>query len=145
MDFMLRAKDTGQVNIERVLARAFVALGGLFWTLAFFGVNTKASYSYFVYTLPEVERAATMALIPLVITIAVFVLGMYYERLAGVLLLLIAGAMLVYGVVGHLGELVLWVTAVSVLVAPSAIAAILYLFAARTQEFQALKQDAVAA
>jgi hypothetical protein len=145
MDFMLRAKDTGRVNIERVLARAFVALGGLFWTLAFFGANTRASYSYFVYTLPEIERATTMALIPLAITVAVFVLGMYYERLAGVLLLLISAAMILYGVVNYLGEVVLWVTAVSVLVAPAAIAAILYLFAARTQEFQELKQDAVAA
>jgi hypothetical protein len=138
MDFMLRTKDTGRVNVERVLARAFVVLGGLFWTLAFFGANTKASYSYFVYTLPEVERAAMYALIPLAITVAVFVLGLFYERVAGLALLVIAGAMLIYGVVGHLGELVLWVTAVSVLVAPSAIAAILYLYAARTQEFQAL-------
>jgi hypothetical protein len=145
MDFMLRAKDTGQVNIERVLARAFVALGGLFWTLAFFGANTKASYANFVYTLPEVERAATMALIPLAITVAVFVLGMYYERLAGAVLLLISAAMIGYGVVNYLGEVVLWVTAVSVLVAPAAIAAIMYLFAARTQEFQALKREAVAA
>jgi hypothetical protein len=144
MNFMLRAKDTGQVNIERILARAFVALGGLFWTLAFFGRNTKASYSYFVYTLPEVERAAMIALIPLALTVAVFALGMFYERLAGAVLLIIVVAMLAYGVFGHLGEVILWVTAVSVLVAPSAIAAILYLFAARTQEFQELKEGAVA-
>jgi len=138
MDVMLRAKDTGRVNVERILARSFVLLGGLFWTLAFFGANTRASYTNFVYTLPEVGRAATMALIPLAITVSVFVLGMYFERLAGVLLLLISAAMIAYGVVNYLGEVVLWVTAVSVLVAPSAIAAILYLFAARTQEFQEL-------
>jgi hypothetical protein len=144
MNFMLRAKDTGQVNVERILARSFVALGGLFWTLAFFGRNTKASYANFVYTLPEVEKAAMIALIPLALTVAVFVLGMYYERLAGAVLLLIVVAMLAYGVFSYLGEVVLWVTAVSVLVAPSAIAAILYLFAARTQEFQELREGDVA-
>ncbi len=83
MDVMLRAKDTGRVNVERILARSFVLLGGLFWTLAFFSANTKASYTNFVYTLPEIEKAATAALLPLAITVAVFVLGMFYERLAG--------------------------------------------------------------
>jgi hypothetical protein len=144
MDFMLRTRDTGQVNVERVLARSFVVLGGLFWTLAFFGANTRASYAYFVYTLPEIERAAMYALIPLSITAAVFVLGMFYERIAGLVLLAIAASMIVYGVVNHLGEVVLWVTAVGVLVVPSAIAAVLYLLAARTQEVR-LQKDPVAA
>jgi hypothetical protein len=138
MDFMLRTKDTGQPNVERILARSFVVLGGLFWTLAFFGANTKASYTYFVYTLPEVERASMIALIPLALTVAVFVLGMYYERIAGMVLLVMVAAMLVYGVILHLGEVVLWMTAVSVLVAPAAIAAVLFLLAARTQEVQEL-------
>jgi hypothetical protein len=144
MDIMLRTKDTGRVNVERVLARSFVALGGLFWVLAFFGANTRASYAYFVYTLPELERAAMYALIPLLITAAIFALGMFYERAAGMVLLAIAVAMLVWGAINHLGEVILWVTAVSVLVAPAAIAAVLFLLAARTQEVQELKQPAPA-
>ena len=99
MDFMLRTKDTGEPNVERILARGFVVLGGLFWTLAFFAVNTKASYATFIYSLPEVERAVMYALFPLVLTIAVFVLGLFYERLTGVVLLLAAAAMLLYGAV----------------------------------------------
>jgi len=138
MDFMLRAKDTGQVNIERILARAFVVVGGLFWTLAFFGANTRASYATFVYTLPEVGRASAIALIPLALTAGVFVLGLYYERLAGVALSAMVVGMLAYGVVLHLDEPVLWTTAITVLVAPAAISSVLYLLAARTQEVQEL-------
>jgi len=136
MNIMLRAKNTGQLNIDRVFARLMVLLGGVFWVWAFFGANTKASYSYFVYTLPEVEHAATMALIPLSIVIVVFVLGLFYERLTGLVLVAIAIAMLIYGVVNHIGEVVLWVTAISVLVAPALIAAALYELAARRQEMQ---------
>ena len=136
MNLMLRTKDTGQLNIDRVFARLMVILGGIFWVWAFFGANTKASYSYFVYTLPEVERAATIALIPLAIVVFVFVLGMFYERLNGIVLVAIAAAMLIYGVVNHIGEVVLWVTAISVLVAPALIAAALYELAARRQEMQ---------
>lgn len=145
MDFMLRTKDTGQVNVERILARSFVVLGGLFWTLTFFGANTKASYANFVYTLPEIGRAAMFALIPLTITVGVFALGMFYERIAGLVLLAIVVAMNVYGVVNYPGEVVLWATAVSVLVAPAAVAAVLYLLAARTQEVHALQKGTVAA
>ena len=140
MDFILRAKDTGEVNVERILARGFLVLGGAFWTLAFFGANTKASYAYFVYTLPEVERAVMFALVPLAMTIAVLVLGLFYERLAGAALLIAVAVMLAWGVLNHLGEVVLWVTAVAVLVGPSLAAAILFFFAARTQEFQELKK-----
>ena len=136
MNLMLRAKNTGQLNIDRVFARLMVILGGIFWVWAFFGANTKASYSNFVYTLPEVEHAATMALIPLSIVIVVFVLGLFYERLTGLVLVAIAIAMLIYGVVNHIGEVVLWVTAISVLVAPALIAAALYELAARRQEMQ---------
>jgi len=139
MDFALRTRDTGQTNVQRVLARWFVVLGGLFWTAAFFGANTRANDTFLVYTLPEVERAAMFALIPLAIAVAVFVLGLFYERLAGVALLLIVSAMIAYGIVNHLNEPILWASAVTVLVAPSAIAAVLYLFAARTQEFRQAK------
>ena len=138
MNFMLRTKDTGQANVERILARTFVILGGMFWTLAFFGVNTRASYATFVYTLPEVARASMVALVPLALTVSVLVLGVYYERLAGVVLVLGAVAMLIYGAVLHLDEPVLWTTAISVLVAPAAVSAVLYLLAARRQEVQEL-------
>jgi len=145
MDFMLRARDTGQVNLERILARSFAVVGGLFWAMAFFGANTRASYATFVYTLPEVERASLIALLPLALTVAVFVLGLYYERIAGMVLAAMVVVMLVYGAVQHLDEPVLWTTAISVLVAPAAISAILYLLAARTQEVQELgKQGATA-
>lgn len=136
MDFMLRTRNTGQLNIDRVFARLFVILGGIFWIAALFGGTTAANYRNASYSLPELAKASTTSLIPLAITIVVFLLGLYSERLTGIVLVVIVIAMLVWGVVAHWGEVVLWVTAVSVLVAPSAIAAALYELAARRQEAQ---------
>jgi hypothetical protein len=141
MNIMMRTKNTGQLNIDRVFARLFVLLGGVFWVFAFFGANTKASYSNFVYTLPELEKAATMALIPLAIVVFVFVLGLFYERLTGIVLVAIALAMLVWGLVNNPGEVVLWVTALSILVAPTVVSAAMYELAARRQEAQELEMS----
>ena len=144
MNLMLRAKDTGQLNIDRVFARLLVALGGVFWVWAFFGANTKASYSNFVYTLPELEKASLVALIPLGIVIVVFALGWFFERLTGFVLFAIAAAMLIWGISMNWSQLsdpsgtILWTTAIAVLVAPTAFAGVMYLLAARTQEFQEL-------
>jgi hypothetical protein len=146
MNFMLRAKDTGKVNIDRIFARLLVALGGVFWIAALFGGNVKANYEQFVYTLPELAKASTLSLVPLGIVIVVFALGWFYERLTGLVLLAVAAVMLLWGIVAHGSELaadtVLWTTAVVVLVAPAAFAGVLYLLAARTQEVQELSAPA---
>lgn len=138
MNLMLRTHNTGQLNIDRVFARLLVILGGLFWVVAFFGGTTKANYAGFVYTLPEIAKASVTSLVPLAIVVVVFVLALFYERLTGILLVIVAVAMLGWGVVAHWGEVVLWVTAVSVLVAPSAISGALFELAARRQEAQEL-------
>ncbi|HEY5541394.1 MAG TPA: hypothetical protein VIL41_08075 [Coriobacteriia bacterium] len=139
MNLMLRTKNTGRLNIDRVFARLLVILGGAFWVMAFFGGTTQANYANFVYSLPELAKASTTSLIPLAIVVVVFVLGLFYERLTGILLVVIAAAMLVWGFTAHWGEVVLWVTAVSVLVAPSAISGALFELAARRQEAQELE------
>lgn len=138
MNFMLRAKDTGQPNIFRILARGFVLVGGAFWTIMFFAVNTNASYSNFVYTLPEIQQAVMYALIPLVLAIGVFVLGFFYERVAGLVLLAAAVAMLVWGLVFNLDTGIgVWLSAFIVLVLPTAVSGVLYLLAGGKQESQA--------
>jgi hypothetical protein len=138
MNFMLRTRNTGQINIDRIFARLFVFFGGIFWIAAFFGGTTAANYRNAQYSLPELAKASTTSLIPLALTIGVIVLGLFYERLTGILLAVTALLMLVWGFTQHWGEVWLWVTAVSVLVAPSAIASALYELAARRQEAQEL-------
>ena len=136
MNFMLRTRNTGQLNIDRVFARMMVVFGGIFWIAALFGGTTAANYRNASYSLPELAQLSVASLIPLALTIAVLVLGLFYERLTGIVLVLIVLAMLVWGFTQHWGEIVLWVTALSVLVAPSAISGALYELAARRQEAQ---------
>jgi hypothetical protein len=136
MNLMLRAKDTGELNIDRVFARVLLVTGGTFWMWALLGAQNMAYGA--LYNLPELAQGLMLAAIPLVITIVLFVVGLFYERLAGVLLLLVAVAMILWGIVAHWGEVLLWLTAFSVLVAPSGFAGVLYLLAARTQEVQVL-------
>lgn len=136
MNLMLRARNTGMLNVDRVFARILVVVGGAFWVFALLGAH-NAAYTE-VYKLPELTRGAVYAAIPLAITIVMFALGLFYERLTGTLLVMTAAAMIVWGVVAHWGEVVLWMTAFSALVAPSAFAGVLYILASRTQEVQEL-------
>ena len=151
MNVLLRAKDTGQLNVDRVFARLLVVFGGIFWVFAFFGANTKASYSYFVYTLPELQRASLVALVPLAIVVFVFLLGWFYERLTGFVCFAIAFGMLVWGLTMNWSQIadpdntVLWTTAIVVLVAPTAFAGLMFLLAARTQEGQELTAEKASA
>ena len=136
MNLMMRAKNTGELNLDRVFARVMVLIGGAFW---FFGLLGLQNMGYTqVYSLPELTKAVALGGIPLAITVGSFVLGLFYERLNGTLLVLAGVGMLVWGVVAHWGEVVLWMTALSVLVAPAGFAGVLYLLAARTQEVQEL-------
>jgi len=139
MNILLRARNTGQLNIDRVFARLFTVGGGIFWVIAIFTANTvMKSYTNQPITLPELTKGATTAFFPLVLVIAVLILGWFYERLTGVLLVVVALIMLGYGALQHWGanEIVLWFTAFSVLVLPSLIAAALFELAARRQEGQ---------
>jgi len=136
MNLMLRAKDTGELNLDRVFARVLVVTGGTFWFWALLGAQNMAYTT--VFSLPELAQGLLLTTIPLGITVAIFAIGLFYERLAGVLLLLIALGMIGWGILAHWGEVLLWMTAFSVLVAPSGFSGVLYLLAARTQEVQEL-------
>jgi hypothetical protein len=142
MNLMLRTQDTGQLNIDRVFARLFLALGGAFWIMSFFGAKTIQSYSNLSgYTLPELATATAWSLIPLGIVVAMFALSFYSERLTSVVLLVVALGMIVYGIVQHWSAegVVFWITAFSVLILPTLIAAALFELAARRQERQELE------
>ena len=139
MNIMLRTRNTGQLNIDRVFARLFTIGGGIFWVTAMFTAGTvMKSYTNQPFTLPELQQGAATAFTPLLLVVVVFVLGLFYERLTGILLVVAAIVMVIYGSLLHpiTQELLLWVTAFAVLVLPSLIAAALFELAARRQEAQ---------
>jgi hypothetical protein len=134
MSLMNPTCNTEKMNAERIFARIFVGLGGLFWVLMFFGSQTSARYSNLVYKEGDLANGIESALIPLVIVVIVFVLGLFYEKLAAVVLLAGAVAVVVYGFIAGWDGFVLWMTVSAIIVAPMVIAAVLYLLAARTQD-----------
>jgi fucose 4-O-acetylase-like acetyltransferase len=142
MNLMMRAKDTGELNVERVFARFLVIVGGMFWFFALAGLQNMG-YTQ-VFSLPELSRAAMLGGIPLAITIGSFTLGLFYERLNGTLLVAAALGMILWGVFAHWGEVVLWTTALSFLAAPAGFAGLLYILASRTQEVQELSAKTAA-
>jgi hypothetical protein len=75
MNLMLRAKNTGELNADRVFARMLVVFGGTFWFFALIG-SQNMGYTQ-VYSLPELTKAATLGGIPLAITVGSLILGMF--------------------------------------------------------------------
>lgn len=111
------------MNVERIAARAFVILGGLFWTFAAFSGSHWTDFS---------ELTPTRALIVLAITVGVFLLGMYYEVLAAMLLFAAAAVSVVWGLVSG-WEPGVWFVMLLVLTTPMIVAGMLFVFASRMQ------------
>lgn len=132
MELLARTCSTERMNVERLVARLFVLAGGIFWAAAAFG----ADFAYNDQTLME---AVVTALIPLGITIVAFIVGWYYEVLAAALLGAGIIAVIVWGIVVG-WEAGVWITMASVLIAPMAIAAVLFLLASRMQRICEMEQ-----
>ena len=133
MELTTRTCKSERMNAQRMIARAMLIIGGLFWIFPAFG----AQYAYKGATLGE---AVTYAL-PFVLGIAfLFVVAMFYEY--------IAALMLVVGVVGLVGYLLItgpyelgtWLIAMIFLAAPMLLAASMFYFAARMQKICSLQE-----
>ncbi len=133
MDLLARTCSTERMNVARLLARAFVIVGGLVWAMMLFASETAARYGNLTYSLSEVVEAGFVALLPFSIAVLVFVIGLFYERLAALLLLLAAVATVAYGFVAGWEGAVLWANILLVIVSPLVVAAVLFLLAASTQ------------
>jgi len=132
MSLLVRTCSTERVNVSRLLARAMIAVGGAIWAVMFFSAASIQSYSNLTYNFSEVIAAGVSALIPLVLAVGVFVLAMFYERLAAVVLFVGAAAVVVYGVI--MGwEALLWASALLALAVPMVVSGALLLLAASTQ------------
>jgi len=132
MCLMVRTCGTERVNVSRIIARVMIAVGGAIWAVMFFSAASVQSYANLTYTFREVTSAGVSALIPLVLAIGVFVLAMFYERLAAVVLFVGAAGVVVYGAI--MGwEALLWASALLALAAPMVVAGALLMLAASTQ------------
>lgn len=116
-------------TFQRISARAFVIMGGVFWMAAAlaagrgFGVSIAAGSG-----LVSFEGA----LLPLVLTIVVFGIGWFFEYLASAILVIISAIVMAWGVQSG-WEPGVWALMLSTLVAPMMISATLYFLAARME------------
>ncbi len=113
-------------HLARTLARALVIAGGSFWLIAVFAVP----YVYGNVGLAESARTGSW---PFVASLVILAVGWKYERLASVLLLGASAAVVVWGVI-YGWEAGVWLIMTAVLVAPMAIAALLFVLSARAEE-----------
>jgi len=135
MELLSRTCNTERMNVERLVARIFVALGGLFWVAAVFGAN-------FAYEDKALSDSLGSALIPLAITIVALAIGWFYEVLASLLLTAGAVGVIVYGAIVPWDNLGIWITMSAVLIAPMLIAALLFMLASRMQKICTLEEQA---
>lgn len=133
MELLSRTCKTESMNVERIIARLFVVLGGLFWIFMLWGSQTGSGYSLGPLTSAEVKNAIGTAAIPLVLTVIVFVLGLFFERLTALVLLVAAAAVVIWGIIAA-WESGVWMMAIAFLIAPMLIAAALYWLAGRMQQ-----------
>lgn len=127
MELLARTCSTERMNVERIAARAFVILGGLFWAFAAFSGTHWTGFADDFN-----ELTPTKAIIVLVITAGIFLLGMYYEVLTGILLFAGAAASIIWGLVAG-WEPGVWFIMLVVLTIPMIIAGMLYMFASNMQ------------
>jgi hypothetical protein len=139
MELLSRTCSTNRMNVERIIARLFVILGGLFWVFMLWGSETGSGYSLGPASSSDVTSALGSAAIPLAFTILVFILGLFFERLTALVLLLASLAVVVWGIVAA-WEAGVWMMAIAVLIAPMLIAAALYWLAGRMEQICLMEQ-----
>jgi hypothetical protein len=113
-------------NTERLFARGFTILGGVFWIVAAFA-------GPYMYLGKSVAGAFGYAIYPLIFTIAVFAIGWFSERLVSMLLAVGAIGTIAWGVI--MGwETTVWAIMLIFFIAPTVVAAILYFLAGSKAE-----------
>jgi hypothetical protein len=115
-----------RMTLERIAARSFVVLGGLFWVIAAIGAGRG------LFTGNSLMSMDT-ALLPLVLTLVVLAIGWFFEYAAATILIAGSSAVLAWGITAG-WEAGVWMLMASTLIAPMLISAALFFLAARMQE-----------
>jgi len=125
-----------RLTIERLAARTFVVLGGIFWVVATFSAER-------FYQGSSTLISARNALLPLALTLIVLAVGWFFEYAVSALLAIAAFAVVVWGLASG-WEPGVWMLMISTLVAPMVISGTLFLLAARMQHVCTLEYVAAA-
>lgn len=125
MQLTARVCSYERLNLERVSARAFIAIGGAFWAIAAFGAN------YF-YSGTGVVEALGSALVPLVVALAALAVGWFYERVAAIGLAAGSVAIVVWGLIAG-WEMGSWIGVGMLVLVEMIAAAVLFWLAANMQ------------
>ena len=113
-------------NTERIFARGFTILGGIFWIgAAFAGPWAYGGQSF-------LSSLTTYAIYPLIFTIGVLALGWFYERLTALILALGAVGTVAWGLIMQQWEGGVWLIMLLFFVTPTVIAAVLFYLAGNT-------------
>ena len=128
--------NTDRMNVYRLAGRGFVLAGALFWVLVVFtGVMKMNSSSFFIFTAANTDKFASAlayAMIWVAVAAAVFIVGLFYERIAAILMVVAAVGAIIYGAAMQ-WETGLWFIVGLFIILPIAISATLYALAAREQ------------
>jgi len=126
MELLAKACNTEQMNAQRIFARVFVVVGGLFWVFMAWGTS-------WAYRGAPLMEAMGGALIYAAAIALVFLIGMFYENIAALILAAGAVGVVAYGV--FMGwEVGVWGTVFFFFILPMLIASALYFLAARMQK-----------
>jgi len=106
---------------ERLFARGFTILGGVFWIVAAFA-------GPYIYGGRSLVGAFGVAVYPLVFSIAVLALGWYYERLASLVLAVAAIGTVAWGVI-MVWEPNVWAIMLVFFIAPTVASGLLFFLA----------------
>lgn len=125
MELLARTCNTERMNVQRILARFMLVFGGIFWVSMAWGAA-------WVYQGAPIEQALGGALIYAAAIAVVFVIGLFYENVAALLLALAAVGVVVYGIIAAWWP-ALWGTMFFFFILPLLLSAVLYVMAAQMQ------------
>ncbi|MDO8915591.1 MAG: hypothetical protein Q7W16_05865 [Coriobacteriia bacterium] len=128
MNLLVRTCNYGRMNIQRVIARAVVAAGILVT-----GAAVVGAFAEIGYTARTPLEYAEQAAVPLAIAIVVFLVGLWFEVLAALILMVGAVAMIVWGFLAG-WDAALWGAMVVFVIGPMIVSGMLYLMASQEQK-----------
>lgn len=132
MGLFARTCSYDVMGAERLAARLFVAIGGIWWTIS-------VAAAALIYGEANLFSAVLQALFPLALTIIAFGVGLRYENVAALILFVGAFLAVIWGVIAR-WEPGVWLVMFVILIGPAVIAGILYLLASQMQQTCELRE-----
>lgn len=133
MELFARTCSYDVMGAERLAARLFVILGGVWWTIS---VGAAA----LIYGEATVPSAVLQAMLPLALTIIALLVGWNYENAAAAILFLGAIAEILWGIV--MGwEAGVWAVMTVILIGPTVIAGVLFMLASQMQRLCEMRES----